>query len=63
MFVTIYILLFIFYIYFYSGIARYNYTHEILKNKESFFKGQYILKDRRISIICRSQPNHNCKQY
>lgn len=61
MFVSIYILLFIFYIHFYSGIARYNYTHEILKNKESFFEGQYILKDRRISIICRSQPNHNCK--
>lgn len=46
-------------LYIMSGIARYNYTHEILKNKESFFEGQYILKDRRISIICRSQPNHN----
>ena len=45
--------------FFYSGTARYNYNHEILKNEESFFEGQHIPKDRRISVICRCQPQHN----
>ncbi|XP_076230512.1 alpha-ketoglutarate-dependent dioxygenase alkB homolog 7, mitochondrial [Nomia melanderi] len=44
-------------LYIMSGTARYNYNHEILKNEESYFKGQRIQKNRRISIICRCQPN------
>ena len=36
--------------------ARYNFTHEILKNEESFIKNQKIEKNRRISIICRNEP-------
>ncbi|XP_076168273.1 alpha-ketoglutarate-dependent dioxygenase alkB homolog 7, mitochondrial [Ptiloglossa arizonensis] len=45
-------------LYIMSGIARYNCKHEILKNEESYFEGQHIPKTRRISIICRSQPNY-----
>ncbi|XP_055716517.1 alpha-ketoglutarate-dependent dioxygenase alkB homolog 7, mitochondrial [Phlebotomus papatasi] len=36
--------------------ARYNFTHEILGNNESFFKGRPIKKTRRISIVCRNKP-------
>ncbi|XP_076683738.1 alpha-ketoglutarate-dependent dioxygenase alkB homolog 7, mitochondrial [Andrena cerasifolii] len=44
-------------LYIMSGPARYNYNHEILKNEESYFEGRHIPKTRRISIICRCQPN------
>lgn len=44
-----------------SHAARYNYTHEILKNSESVFNGSKVHKGRRVSIICRSSPgNNNC---
>ncbi|KAJ8263845.1 hypothetical protein GJAV_G00141990 [Gymnothorax javanicus] len=36
--------------------ARYNYTHEILKDEESFFLGKKVSRDRRISVICRNLP-------
>ncbi|XP_028679324.2 alpha-ketoglutarate-dependent dioxygenase alkB homolog 7, mitochondrial [Erpetoichthys calabaricus] len=34
--------------------ARYNYTHEILKDEESYFNDVKINRDRRISVICRN---------
>lgn len=37
--------------------VRYDYTHEILSNETSYFRGSYVRKDRRISIICRSEPS------
>lgn len=40
-----------------KGTARFNYTHEILKNEESVFKGKKVPKDRRISVICRNEPD------
>jgi alkylated DNA repair protein alkB homolog 7 len=43
-------------LYIMSHSARYNFTHEILKNEESFLKNQKIVKNRRISIICRNEP-------
>ncbi|CAL7942301.1 unnamed protein product [Xylocopa violacea] len=46
-------------LYIMSGAARYNYNHEILKNEKSYFEGQHIPKGRRISVICRSQPNRD----
>ncbi|XP_076756510.1 alpha-ketoglutarate-dependent dioxygenase alkB homolog 7, mitochondrial [Xylocopa sonorina] len=46
-------------LYIMSGAARYNYNHEIFKNEKSYFEGQHIPKDRRISVICRSQPNRD----
>lgn len=35
--------------------ARYNFSHEVLPTK-STFAGKEIIKDRRLSIICRNQP-------
>lgn len=35
--------------------ARYNYTHEILKQADSKFKSVIVPKGRRISVICRSE--------
>ena len=43
-------------LYIMSHSARYDFTHEILKNEESFFKKLKLEKDRRISIICRNEP-------
>lgn len=40
-----------------KGTARFDYTHEILKNEESVFKGKKVPKDRRISVICRNEPD------
>jgi len=37
--------------------ARFDYTHEVLKPKDSFFMGQEVPRDRRISIICRNEPD------
>ncbi|XP_044036398.1 alpha-ketoglutarate-dependent dioxygenase alkB homolog 7, mitochondrial [Siniperca chuatsi] len=36
--------------------ARYNFTHEILKDEESVFNGQRVPRLRRISVICRNLP-------
>lgn len=41
-------------LYIIRGTSRYDYTHEILKNEESSFKGTTVHKDRRISIVCRN---------
>lgn len=35
--------------------ARYHFSHEVLPSK-STFSGKEIIKDRRLSIICRNQP-------
>ncbi|KAG7207924.1 hypothetical protein KM043_009513 [Ampulex compressa] len=44
-------------LYIMSGAARYKFNHEILKSEESYYQGQHIPKGRRISIICRSEPD------
>ncbi|XP_058066714.1 alpha-ketoglutarate-dependent dioxygenase alkB homolog 7, mitochondrial [Anopheles bellator] len=36
--------------------ARYKFTHEILSNAESVFRQREIRKTRRVSIICRNEP-------
>jgi alkylated DNA repair protein alkB family protein 7 len=36
--------------------ARFKYTHEIMSETESCFKGELVPRDRRISIICRNEP-------
>lgn len=48
-------------LYIMTGTARYDYTHEILKNEESFFKEEKVVKNRRISVICRNEPDPNNK--
>ncbi|XP_015224530.1 PREDICTED: alpha-ketoglutarate-dependent dioxygenase alkB homolog 7, mitochondrial [Cyprinodon variegatus] len=37
--------------------ARYNFSHEILKDEESVFNGQRVPRQRRISVICRNLPD------
>ncbi|XP_012216995.1 alpha-ketoglutarate-dependent dioxygenase alkB homolog 7, mitochondrial [Linepithema humile] len=44
-------------LYIMSGVARYKYNHEILKSEESYFEGQHVPKSRRISVICRIEPD------
>uniref|UniRef100_A0A914QJ91 Uncharacterized protein n=1 Tax=Panagrolaimus davidi TaxID=227884 RepID=A0A914QJ91_9BILA len=39
-----------------NGIGRYDFTHEILDQKESNFNGIEVQKDCRISVICRDMP-------
>lgn len=36
--------------------ARYDFTHEILKDEESSFRGQRVPRQRRVSVICRNLP-------
>ncbi|XDV13015.1 hypothetical protein PO909_001529 [Leuciscus waleckii] len=36
--------------------ARFKFTHEILKDQDSFFSGHRIPRHRRISVICRNLP-------
>lgn len=37
--------------------ARYEFTHEILREEESVFNGQRVERQRRISVICRNLPS------
>ncbi|KAM8973015.1 alpha-ketoglutarate-dependent dioxygenase alkB homolog 7, mitochondrial [Pelodytes ibericus] len=39
-----------------SGAVRYDFTHEILRDEESFFNGERVPRERRISVICRNLP-------
>jgi len=40
----------------YRDAARYDFTHEVLKEEDSVFNGTIIPRDRRISVICRNEP-------
>uniref|UniRef100_A0A2C9K1F0 Alpha-ketoglutarate-dependent dioxygenase AlkB-like domain-containing protein n=1 Tax=Biomphalaria glabrata TaxID=6526 RepID=A0A2C9K1F0_BIOGL len=44
-------------LYIMKGRARYEFTHEVLKSEESKFKQQIVPRDRRISVICRNEPD------
>ncbi|XP_069864384.1 alpha-ketoglutarate-dependent dioxygenase alkB homolog 7, mitochondrial [Dipodomys merriami] len=43
-------------LYILRGAARYEFSHEILRDEESFFGERRIPRGRRISVICRSLP-------
>ncbi|KAM4888921.1 alpha-ketoglutarate-dependent dioxygenase alkB homolog 7, mitochondrial isoform 1-T1 [Thomomys bottae] len=43
-------------LYILRGAARYDFSHEILRDEESFFGERHIPRGRRISVICRSLP-------
>ncbi|XP_063704368.1 alpha-ketoglutarate-dependent dioxygenase alkB homolog 7, mitochondrial [Culicoides brevitarsis] len=43
-------------LYIMSYTSRYNFTHEVLGNEKSVFKGSPVKKTRRVSIICRNEP-------
>lgn len=38
-----------------KGFSRYDCTHEILKTEESYFNGEFVDKQRRVSVICRNE--------
>ncbi|XP_030052783.1 alpha-ketoglutarate-dependent dioxygenase alkB homolog 7, mitochondrial [Microcaecilia unicolor] len=44
-------------LYILRGRARYEFTHQILRDEDSFFNGQQVSRDRRISVICRNLPD------
>lgn len=44
-------------LYLMKNTARFDYTHEILSNEHSKFDGVPVLKERRISVICRNEPD------
>ncbi|XP_037527941.1 alpha-ketoglutarate-dependent dioxygenase alkB homolog 7, mitochondrial [Rhipicephalus sanguineus] len=44
-------------LYIMRGVARYDYTHEILANQHSVFRSTPVHKSRRISVICRNEPS------
>lgn len=44
-------------LYIMSHTARYNFTHEIMGNNVSQFRGEQVRKTRRISVICRNERN------
>ncbi|XP_049665598.1 alpha-ketoglutarate-dependent dioxygenase alkB homolog 7, mitochondrial [Accipiter gentilis] len=39
------------------GAARYDFTHEILRDEESFFGGRRVPRGRRLALICRNAPH------
>ncbi|XP_078387408.1 alpha-ketoglutarate-dependent dioxygenase alkB homolog 7, mitochondrial [Cetorhinus maximus] len=43
-------------VYILRGVARYRFSHQILRDEESFFGEQKVPRGRRVSIICRSLP-------
>ncbi|KXJ10411.1 alpha-ketoglutarate-dependent dioxygenase alkB homolog 7, mitochondrial [Exaiptasia diaphana] len=43
-------------LYIMRGPIRFSFTHEILEGRKSTWKGQDVTRDRRISVILRSQP-------
>ncbi|KAM5238860.1 alpha-ketoglutarate-dependent dioxygenase alkB homolog 7, mitochondrial [Ctenodactylus gundi] len=43
-------------LYILRGSARYDFSHEILRDEESFFGERQVPRGRRISVICRSVP-------
>ena len=44
-------------LYILSSEARYDFTHAILPQKDSYFNGLSVIKGRRVSIIFRCEPN------
>ncbi|KAL3868094.1 hypothetical protein ACJMK2_040930 [Sinanodonta woodiana] len=43
-------------LYIMKDVARYDYKHEVLPEEKSVFRGTVIPKERRISVICRNEP-------
>ncbi|CAF3112409.1 unnamed protein product [Rotaria sp. Silwood2] len=43
-------------LYIMKNIVRFDFTHEVPKDQESYFNNIHIPRNRRISIICRNMP-------
>lgn len=48
--------LFLFLNIYFRNLVRFDFTHEILKDQESYFNDIHIPRNRRISIISRNMP-------
>lgn len=46
-------------LYIMKDAARFDYTHEVLGEKDSIFDGKVVPRDRRVSIIFRNEPDPN----
>ena len=46
-----------FFVQIFRDAVRYQFTHEILSEDESVWKGQVVPRDRRVSWILRCQPS------
>ncbi|BES97132.1 alkB, alkylation repair homolog 7 (E. coli) [Nesidiocoris tenuis] len=46
-------------LYIMRGVVRYNFKHAILRNEESYFNDRKIDKQRRVSVICRNEPDES----
>ncbi|XP_058863991.1 alpha-ketoglutarate-dependent dioxygenase alkB homolog 7, mitochondrial-like isoform X1 [Acipenser ruthenus] len=44
-------------LYILRGAARYLFTHQVLKEGDSYFGGVEVPRGRRVSVICRSLPS------
>ncbi len=44
---------------YFRGCARYDYSHAILGEEHSFFRNEKVSRDRRVSVICRTEPSDN----
>ncbi|KAH8245145.1 hypothetical protein KR032_005442, partial [Drosophila birchii] len=43
-------------LYIMSHVARYQFTHEVLAQEQSWFGSKRVIKRRRLSVICRNEP-------
>ncbi|XP_020805897.1 alpha-ketoglutarate-dependent dioxygenase alkB homolog 7, mitochondrial isoform X3 [Drosophila serrata] len=43
-------------LYIMSHVARYQFTHEVLDQEQSWFGNSRVVKRRRLSVICRNEP-------
>uniref|UniRef100_T1J1L3 Fe2OG dioxygenase domain-containing protein n=1 Tax=Strigamia maritima TaxID=126957 RepID=T1J1L3_STRMM len=44
-------------LYIMKNLVRFEYTHQVLADKDSFHRGNHIPRERRISIMCRNEPS------
>lgn len=42
---------------FLRNAVRYEFTHEVLKEQESYWRGKKIPRDRRIALLMRCEPD------
>ena len=47
---------------FFRHTARYQFSHEVLSEELSKFKGEVVPRDRRVSVICRNEPSPEDRQ-
>ncbi|KAJ2937912.1 hypothetical protein O0L34_g14185 [Tuta absoluta] len=43
-------------LYIMKGVSRYDFSHAVVGGEESVWRGERVLKKRRVAVICRSKP-------